>query len=127
MLSETEQAEAARLRAEIREDFRREIERHVEPQRTAARETDKSAIAFAQSTIKTATLLNGGALVAIPAGVALFGIDATAVMHPLIWAAGIFCRGTHRGAARIDVWVSSISPADRYGRRSCQSYPSDLE
>jgi hypothetical protein len=93
MLSDAERAEALRLRAEIREDFRREIERHVEPQRTAARDPDKSAIAFAQSAIKTATLLNGGALVAIPAGVALFGIDATAVMRALFLAAGLFVGG----------------------------------
>jgi hypothetical protein len=92
-LSPDEFRDALKLRSEQREEFRREVERHVEPSIKAAHETDKSAIELGQSLLKTSTLLNGGALVAIPAVVTLFGINVQAITLNLLIAGGIFALG----------------------------------
>ena len=85
-----------------REEYRRENAQHVEPQRAAARSTDKSAINLGQSVIKTATLLNGGAIIAIPAIVTLFGIDANKGSVGLIIAGGCFAAGL------VFSWLSAV-------------------
>jgi hypothetical protein len=81
------------IRNEQREEFRREIERHVEPLINAAHESDKAAIELGQSILKTQTLLNGGALVASPAVITLFGLDAKVIMRDLFIAGGLFGLG----------------------------------
>jgi hypothetical protein len=93
MPSSFEFSEATKARSEYREEFRREIARHVEPIQEAARDSDKSAVELTQSGIRTATLLNGGALVAIPAVVTLFGIDAKAIMGAMFIAGGFYVFG----------------------------------
>jgi hypothetical protein len=47
-----------KTRNEQREEYRREIERHVEPLINAAHDSDKAAIELGQSILKTQTLLN---------------------------------------------------------------------
>jgi hypothetical protein len=81
-----------KLRNAHREEFRREIERHVEPHISAAHETDKGAIELGQSILKAGTLLNG-ALVAIPAVVTLFGVEAKLIITSLLVAGGLFAPG----------------------------------
>jgi hypothetical protein len=78
---------------EHREELRRDIETYVEPEIEAAHNADKSSIELGQSILRTATLLNGGALIAIPAVVTLFGIDAKSIMRNLLWAGGCFALG----------------------------------
>jgi hypothetical protein len=102
-ISTDEYRELLKLRNEQREEFRREVERHVHPYIDAARETDKSAIELGQSVLRTSTLLNGGALVAVPAVVTLFGIDAKAITPNLLIAGGIFALGL------VFCWLSSYA------------------
>jgi hypothetical protein len=82
-----------KIRTEYREELRRDIEKYVEPHIAAAHDTDKGAIELGQSILKTGTLLNGGALVAIPATVTLFGVDAKSIITQLLVAGGLFALG----------------------------------
>jgi hypothetical protein len=97
-----DQRAAAKDGRDHREEYRREIAQHVEPLMEAARNTDKQAVEIALSVFKTSNLLNGGAIVAIPAVVTLFGLDAKAVADPLLIAGGIFAGGL------ISSWLSAV-------------------
>jgi hypothetical protein len=97
-----QQQEQNKQQQEHREALRRDIELHVAPIIAAAMETDKAAITLGQSVLRTSTILNGGALVAIPAVVTLFGIDAKAVIESLMWAGGLFIVGL------LASWLSTI-------------------
>jgi hypothetical protein len=101
---------------EHREGLRRDIELHVEPLIHQATDADKAAIELGQSILKTGTLLNGGALVAIPAVIALFGIDAKAVTPNLLIAAGLFVIGL------LLSWLSGIGGFFTLSRRSDRDY-----
>jgi hypothetical protein len=81
-----------------------------------ASDADKAAIELGQSILKTGTLLNGGALVAIPAVVALFGIDAKAVARNLLIAAGLFVLGL------LFSWLSGIGGFFALSRRADRDY-----
>jgi hypothetical protein len=56
-------------------------------------EYEKEALGFAQNAFRVLTYMNGGALVAIPTAVALFGADVKAAKLQLIIAAGFFVGG----------------------------------
>jgi hypothetical protein len=99
-------------RYEQQEELRREIERHVDPQVAASRATDKAAIELGQSIVKTGTLLNGGAIVAIPTLVTFFGIETKAVMAGLIFAGGLCTAGL------MFSWASALSGFFALGARS---------
>jgi hypothetical protein len=116
MLTPDEHKATIQERNEHREEYRRELERHVEPIKTAARETDKSALELAQSGIKTMTLLNGSALIAIPAVVTLFGVDAKAVIQRLFIAGGFYVFGM------ITAVLSSVLGALALSHRSDRDY-----
>jgi hypothetical protein len=116
MLTPDEHKATIQERNEYREEYRRELERHVEPIKTAARETDKSALELAQSGIKTMTLLNGSALIAIPAVVTLFGVDAKAVIQRLFIAGGFYVFGM------ITAVLSSVLGALALSHRSDRDY-----
>jgi hypothetical protein len=60
---------------ERQEELCRDIERHVDPQAAASRATDRAAIELGQSIVKTGTLLNGAAIIAMPTLVTFFGIE----------------------------------------------------
>jgi hypothetical protein len=113
-----EYREAVRMQHDHREEYRREIERHVQPLLEAARETDKGAVELGQSILRTSTLLNGGALVAIPAVVALFGVDATAIVGPLLIAGGLFAGGL------MFSWVSGFAGFFALSNRADRDYAS---
>jgi hypothetical protein len=115
-LSPDEIRDALKVRNETREEFRREVERHVEPNIKAAHETDKSAIELGQSLLRTSTLLNGGALVAIPAVVTLFGIDVKAITLNLLIAGGIFALGL------VFSWLSGYSGFFALSNRADRDY-----
>jgi hypothetical protein len=60
---------------EYRDMFLKEWQVAMNPMNEWAKEADKGANAYAQSVIKSAYLLNGGGLVAVPAAVSLFKVD----------------------------------------------------
>jgi hypothetical protein len=97
---------------ERREEFRRDIEREVDPLDAAASATDKAAIELGQSIIKTGTLLNGAAIIAMPPLVNLFGIDTKAVIFPLIIAGLLFSAGL------MFSWASALLGFFALGARS---------
>lgn len=78
---------------EHREEYRRELAQHVEPQFAAARSTDRMAVELAQSIFKMLTMLNGGAIIAIPAVLTLFSVDVRAILAQILWSGGLFCSG----------------------------------
>jgi hypothetical protein len=112
----TEYRELLKLGDERREEVRREIERHVEPFIQSAHQTDKAAISLGQSSLRTTTLLNGGALVAIPAVVALFGIDAKAITFNLLIAGGVFV------LCLVFCWLSSAAGFFALSHRADRDY-----
>jgi hypothetical protein len=71
------------------EDYSDRVDRH------RAREDDhrKHALEFASSAMRAITYLNGGALVAIPAAVALFKTDPEKAKYNLIFAGLLFAAG----------------------------------
>src|SRR4051794_14498609 len=93
---------AERERKEHRDEYRRRIEREVEPLNQAAHDSLETAIDLGQSIVKTGTLLNGGALVAIPAVISLFGVDAKSIIRNLFVAGGLFVAGL------LCSWLSAI-------------------
>jgi hypothetical protein len=97
---------------ERREEFRREIECHVEPQNRSTLQTDKLAIELGQSGLRTATLLNGGALVAIPAVITLFGIDAKYILCVIFFSreVGSFSVLYFRGSRHFHGYVNGGEP-----------------
>jgi hypothetical protein len=99
-----------------REGLRRDLELHVKPLAHQALDADKAAIELGQSILKTRTFLNGGALVAIPAVVTLFGIDAKAVMRNLLVAAGVFVLGL------LFSWLSGIFGFFTLSRRADRDF-----
>ena len=101
---------------EHREELRRDIETYAEPDIRAAHDADKSAIELGQSILKTGTLLNGGAIVAIPAVVTLFGLDAKFIMTNLLIAAGLFTLGL------ISSWLSGCLGFFTLAHRSDRDY-----
>ena len=84
------------------DEYHRRIDREVEPLNQAAHDSLKTAIDLGQSIVKTGTLLNGGALVAIPAVISLFGVDAKSIIWNLFVAGGLFVAGL------LCSWLSAI-------------------
>jgi hypothetical protein len=109
-------SELVKQRNEHREEYRREIERNVEPLVQAAHDSDKMSVEIAQSVLRTATLLNGGALVAMPAIITLFGVDAKYTMRSLLIAGGLFVSGLGFS------WLSSICGFFALAKRGDRNY-----
>jgi hypothetical protein len=78
---------------ERRENFRREIELEVDPHIAVAAASERAAFDLAQASIRTILVLNGGAFVAMPAIVTLFGLDASAIRSQLVLTAVLFTGG----------------------------------
>jgi hypothetical protein len=97
---------------ERQEELRRDIERHVDPQKAVSSATDKAAIELGQSIVKTGTLLNGAAIIAIPSLVTFFGIETKAVMVHLIVGGVLFSAGL------LLSWTSALFGFFALGSRS---------
>lgn len=87
---------------EARESYRRDLELEFDPNMQVALASDRGAIDLAQGAIKTATLLNGGGLLAIPAIITLFGLDARSVAWRLVTTATLFIGGL------VAAWVANF-------------------
>ena len=66
---------------------------HVQYYRARALESEKAALVFAQNSIKTSQILNGGGLIAIPAFVTLFNLSVQAGQSLLVASAATFTVG----------------------------------
>jgi hypothetical protein len=80
-------------RRDIRKEYREERETEMAADLEAAKIGENSAVALAQTVIKSGFILNGGGIIAIPAVVALFNLDAERLLPPLILTAGLFVGG----------------------------------
>jgi len=96
------QLDQFRASLEARDSFRRDVEQQVDPQMKIALASDRGAIDLAQGAIKNATILNGGALVAIPAIISFFGLELQAIVWPLLATGGLFIFGL------ISAWLANI-------------------
>jgi hypothetical protein len=83
----------------IRENFRTELEFAIASLREDNHANYEGAIKFAETAIKSAFALNGGALVALPALIALFKIDPQRVVLWVIIAGAVFVVGLISAAA----------------------------
>jgi hypothetical protein len=83
----------------IREQFRAELEFAIAPLREDNHANYEGAVKFAETAIKSAFALNGGALVALPALIALFKIDPQRVLLWVIIAGAVFVVGLISAAA----------------------------
>jgi hypothetical protein len=83
----------------IREQFRAEHEFAIASLRADNHANYEGAIKFAETAIKSAFALNGGALVALPALIALFKIDPQRVVLWVIIAGAVFVVGLTSAAA----------------------------
>lgn len=94
--------EVERFRLDL-ERYRQDLERRrtylehykaeLEPQYRYSVESDRASVGFAQSGIRSMYILNGGALVALPAFHALLKESPTYTSEPLLWAALAFVIG----------------------------------
>jgi len=75
---------------------------HVQYDRVRALESEKAALVFAQNSIKTSQILNGGGLIAIPAFVSLFNISVQANQNLLVESAMTFTAGL------VFAWLSNL-------------------
>lgn len=82
-----------------RELFLRDWEASVPPIERKGQEADRGAVDYSLLGIKSAFILNGGALVVLPALTPVFGINTTCNKGLLIWAAAIFMVGILFAAA----------------------------
>jgi len=78
---------------DIRKEYREERESEMAADLEAAKIGESSAVAFAQTAIKSGFILNGGGMIAIPAIVALFNLDAEKLLHQLFLTGGLFVGG----------------------------------
>jgi hypothetical protein len=76
-----------------RDQFRTEWQFATAPIREQALQNYQGALKFADAALKAVFALNGGGLIALPAFVALFKIDALAVRFGVIVAGAIFIGG----------------------------------
>jgi hypothetical protein len=76
-----------------REDVRKDVEKFTTHYRQMHSASEQGALSIARDTIRNGFLLNGGGLVAIPAILALFKLDAVAVLQPIVVTAGLFTAG----------------------------------
>ncbi len=82
-----------------RELFLRDWETSVSACERRGQEADKGAIDYSLLGIKSAFILNGGALVVLPALTPVFGINTACNKSLLVWAAAIFMVGILCAAA----------------------------
>jgi hypothetical protein len=78
---------------DIRKEYREERESEMAADLEAAKIGESSAVALAQMVIKSGLMLNGGGMIAIPAIVALFNLDAEKLFHQLFLTGGLFVGG----------------------------------
>ncbi len=78
---------------DVRKEYREERETEMAADLEAAKLGESSAVALAQMVIKSGFILNGGGIIAIPAVVALFNIDAERLHSLLLLTAGLFVGG----------------------------------
>jgi hypothetical protein len=83
---------------ELREQFRTELQFAVGPMHESSRSNYEGALKFADAAIKAVFALNGGGLIAFPAFIALFKIDAQLHARSIIAAGAIFVLGLICGA-----------------------------
>jgi hypothetical protein len=96
----------------IRDQFRTELEFAIAPMREDNRANYEGAIKFADTAIKSAFALNGGALIALPALIALFKIDPQRVGSWVIIAGAVFVVGLIGAAATAFLgYLSAMSAA----------------
>lgn len=88
---------------QYRADYVAELESFTRPLFERQRLAIEGAIGFAQGTIRAGFLLNGGALVAVPAAVALFAIDVREVTSGLIWTGALYVFGL------LLAWLASMA------------------
>jgi hypothetical protein len=77
-------------RGDTRSKYFEEIEAATTPHRERAFDYEKLAVDYTTNVFRTMTYLCGGALVALPAAVALFQVDIKAHKTQLVLAAGFF-------------------------------------
>lgn len=82
-----------------RELFLRDWEASVLPVENQASGAEKGAVDYSLLGLKSAFILNGGALVALPAVTPFFGINAAANKNLLVWTAATFMVGILLSAA----------------------------
>jgi hypothetical protein len=85
-----------------RDSFRAEIELEVDPHRANATASERAAFELALSLLRTLIIMNGWAVVAIPATVTLFGLDASSIEWQLFETAGLFVAGL------VAAWLASV-------------------
>lgn len=78
---------------DLRKEYREERESEMAADLEAAKIGESSAVAMAQMVIKFGITLNGGGMIAIPAIVALFHLDAEKLRHQLVFTGGLFVAG----------------------------------
>lgn len=88
--------------APVRKEHRELREHELSPLLEEARSADRGAVDFAQTIIRAGFLLNGGGMVAIPAIVALFKLDAQKMFSMLLATGGAFILGL------VVTWSGSI-------------------
>jgi hypothetical protein len=83
---------------EVRKQFRTELQFALGPIYETSRANYEGALKFADAAIKAVFALNGGGLIAFPAFIALFKIDAQLHARSIIAAGAIFVLGLICGA-----------------------------
>jgi hypothetical protein len=78
---------------DIRAKYRADLEFATNYLRADSRSNYESAVKFAEAGIKSAFALNGGGLIALPAFIALFNVNAQLARNTIIGAGAVFVFG----------------------------------
>ncbi len=87
---------------DIREEFRQERENEMWPLLEDYRDAGKEAFEFMRGALKSAFILNGGGIIAIPAIIALFDLDAQKMFKSLMVTGLLFISGL------VAAWVANF-------------------
>jgi hypothetical protein len=104
--------------ASIREEYRAERESEMRADLDASLAAAKAATDFAQSVLKAGFWLNGGGMIAIPAIVTLFKLDAPTLFWMLLSTGAAFIVGL------LVTWIASLCGFFALANRSDSAYNS---
>lgn len=79
-----------KMRREQAEEYRRDLERHADPNFIYSQAAETACVNMGLSLVRTGILLNGGALVSLPAVFTLFSLDAHAISRSVTLTACLF-------------------------------------
>lgn len=107
--------------APIRKEYREERESEMSALLESHHAAEKAAVDFGKTVIRSGFVVNAGAIIAIPAIVALFNLDAEAIRGYLLFTGVLF------GIGIFSAWLAGIFAFFTLAHKSDQFYTSAIQ